>query len=437
MLSNNFLNLLQNINYKTQINTQKLTLQTKLVDNQISEKTLQLIQDFLINLAQGNFDTKLNVVEEDDDQLAGIQVGINMVMEELQATTISREYLNKIYNGINEILIVLNENGIIQEVNEIGASKLLYNKQEFTNNSIEKFIHVDSAELFRKSFEAIKINKENSEFGLDFLDKNFDLVHTSCSLSYLFDKHNNVGSILLVAKDISVLLNAQQQLGKKSDELNMFVYKASHDLKSPVASMLGLLNLAEKSNDLTELQHYCNLLHKSTKKMETIINELLIIGRITNSQLDIKKINIHELLKNLIEEFELREDFKKVKLSVTIEPDANYFQTEFDLIRTILFNLIDNAIKYSKSNIDNPFVKVNILTHKKGILISVEDNGLGIEESSQNDVFKMFHRATYASTGTGLGLYIVAISVQKLGGNYKLISKIDEGSTFEIYLPAN
>src|ERR1019366_3950259 len=209
-----------------------------------SDKQLQYIQDFLISIADGNFDAtlKLKNESESDKQLVAMQTGINMLTEELKTTTISRVFLNSIYNGINDILIVLNEKGEIQKTNHLVETLLLYPETELINQSIEKLIAIQDFDNVKKyiknAFEKGKIQ----EVGLNLQTKDNSTIPVACSFSALYNNQHKPSGVLIAAKDITILLQAQQQLQDKNDELNLFVYKASHDLKSPVSSIQGIMN---------------------------------------------------------------------------------------------------------------------------------------------------------------------------------------------------
>ena len=104
---------------------------------------------------------------------------------------------------------------------------------------------------------------------------------------------------------------------------------------------------------------------------------------------------------------------------------------------TVLLNIIDNAIKYRRQIGNLSYINIHVSVHDKGILFTIEDNGIGIEDSLQPNIFNMFYRATYSSKGSGLGLYIVKMSVLKLGGKVSFESILDNGTTFKLYLPSH
>ncbi len=401
------------------------------------DKQLQYMQDFLVNIAHGNFETKLNISNENDEDLVAMQVGINMLVEELKTTTISRVYLNSIYDGINDILIVLNEKGEIQSTNNLVETILLYAESELINQSIDALINVEDITRVKSYIKIVYENKAPLEIGLQLISKNGTAIPVSCSFSVLLNNELKPSGILLVAKNITALLEAKNQLQDKNDELNLFVYKASHDLKTPVSSMKGLLSLASKSKDLKEMKMYFKMIEECNNKLDTIISELLVLGRITYGDLKYVEIKVKLLFDEILKSTALKYNHKDIDFSLKIDKRANFICTEKELLFTIMLNLIDNAIKYRKKREEVSFIHVNVTEQDKGLLFIIEDNGIGIESSLQENIFKMFYRATYTSKGSGLGLYIVKTSVLKLGGTISFESSVDKGTTFKVYLPTN
>jgi PAS domain S-box-containing protein len=401
-----------------------------------TDKQLQYMQDFLINIAQGDFDAKLNISNESDEDLVAMQVGINMLVEELKSTTISRVFMNSIYDGINDILIVLNKKGEIQKTNHLVENLLLFSESELLNQSLEKLIQADDLETVKSYITNVFEKGTVKEAGLNFIKKDKSTIPVSCSFSALYNNLHQPSGVLLVAKNITALLQAKSQLQDKNDELNLFVYKSSHDLKGPVSSIQGLLGLAKKSENINELKMYFNLINESTKKLDTIISDLLVLGKVSYGDLEYTQINTKQTIDTTLKSIEFIEGHKDIAFSVLVDEDAKYVSTDKSLLNNILLNLIENAIKYRQKKQSVSFLNIKVFAYKKGVLFVFEDNGIGIENSLQENIFKMFYRATYTSKGSGLGLYIVKMSVLKLGGEITFTSALDQGTTFELYLPS-
>jgi PAS domain S-box-containing protein len=401
-----------------------------------AQQQLQYIQDFLIKIADGDYNSKLPVIDNTDEQLVAVQVGINMLVEELKSSTISRSFLNSIYNGINDILIVLDDDGKIQATNHVVDSLLFYSGDELYKQPIEKLIQLNDIDTVRNCIKNAYEQDKIQEVGINLVAKDKTVIPVACSFSPLHDAQNNTTSILLVAKNMSSLINAKNQLQDKNDELNLFVYKASHDLKSPVSSMISVMNLLKKSENVSEMQLYIKMVDECITKLNTIISDLLVLGQITYGELECEKVDVKELIDTILKSIEFVKEFKDIHFDIKIDDAARSVVTERGLLRTVFLNLIDNAIKYSKPREESSQVNIEVTTYKKGILFTIKDNGIGIAQHQQENVWKMFYRATAISKGSGLGLYIVKTSVAKLGGTISLESEYDKGTTFKAYIPS-
>jgi signal transduction histidine kinase len=133
-----------------------------------------------------------------------------------------------------------------------------------------------------------------------------------------------------------------------------------------------------------------------------------------------------------INSFETLPNFANVRFAIRIQPNLEFY-SEWTLLNAIMQNLIENAIKYSRN--DSPYVEIRVRELGDYIVLEVEDNGQGIPDSYQSRIFEMFFRATSNASGSGLGLYILKRSVDRLKGSIELKSQVNVGSTFTVKLP--
>ncbi len=236
-----------------------------------------------------------------------------------------------------------------------------------------------------------------------------------------------------IIRDISELKQIEQDLKYKNKELDTFVYKASHDLRGPIASLMGLFKIIE--NEITDPQsmEYFNLYNKQITRLNDIILNLIQLTKIKEVDVVRQKIDFEEIIESCIGSFTNLPNFEHVSFNVNIDLGKDFY-SDRSLVTTIMQNLIENAIKYSKSGQESQ-VEVDIKRNvNNDLIIKVEDHGIGIEESIQGEVFNMFFRASNEVIGSGLGLYILKNAVEKLNGKVSLFSKVNEGTTFLIKL---
>ncbi len=233
--------------------------------------------------------------------------------------------------------------------------------------------------------------------------------------------------------DISKRKEAELLLEQKMNELNTFTYKASHDLRSPLISLRGLIKIASDESKDPKMNKYLGMISESTAKMEANLQELIAVALSKQGELKKSEINFSELLHEIFESIKFLPGFDAVNITTEIKVNAPFYSDKQSL-HSILFNLVSNCIKYRNVNIESR-VKITIEEDQKHIRISISDNGIGILPEYKEKVFEMFYRATENSSGSGLGLYIVATTLEKLKGKIELKSEYGEGCDFIIHLP--
>jgi PAS domain S-box-containing protein len=249
-----------------------------------------------------------------------------------------------------------------------------------------------------------------------------------------FSNFSGEVNILGVSIDITDIKNSENELRKINFELDSFIYHASHDLRAPLCSIEGLLNLINVEQDESIRQKCVEEGIKSIKRLDGFISDLTNLSR--NSRLEVKPVQIkfkkiiHRTLANL----KYMQNAERVNVSVHVQKDANFYSDK-QRMKIIFMNLISNALKYQKPDSTNPYITVSVYANEEYSEIEIRDNGVGIENKYQQKVFEMFFRGTVLSTGSGLGLYITKEITAKLGGTIHLDSKEQEGTTFRIRIP--
>lgn len=234
----------------------------------------------------------------------------------------------------------------------------------------------------------------------------------------------------------NALLQSNEELRKSNKELDRFVYSVSHDLRAPLSSMLGVVGLCEMGNMDPFIQKNVTLLKDSIKKLDGFIIDILDYSR--NSRLEINRQEIHfnDLLTDICSnlKFMSTEDQRKVEVRTKIQ-NGIAFHSDRSRLSMILNNLISNSIRYQNPEVADPFVEIIVVISASSAEIRVRDNGIGIDRANQDKVFNMFYRVSAKSVGSGLGLYIVKETVEKLQGAIHLESEPGKGTAFNIHLP--
>jgi signal transduction histidine kinase len=230
------------------------------------------------------------------------------------------------------------------------------------------------------------------------------------------------------------LIKNHQELKKINEELDRFVYSASHDMRAPLSSLLGLINVAEKTSSLEEKAMCLNMMRERIGVMEGFLKEITDYSRNVRSVVEKKPLLVLDAINDSLNELGFLFERDKIIISTDVD-SALTVMTDKQRFTIVLNNLISNGIKYYDPDKKNPSITIRARTHQKQFSLVVEDNGIGIGREHVHRIFSMFYRATTIGEGSGLGLYIVKETVQKLGGTISAASEEGKGSTFTVILP--
>ncbi len=232
------------------------------------------------------------------------------------------------------------------------------------------------------------------------------------------------------------LSESNRQLIDVNTELDNFLYKSSHDLRGPLATLQGLINLANiEPKGEENLIRLLDNLNAQTGKMSKMLSRLSLISDLSQSQLRPEKIDLDATLSRLIESEKTSYQSYNIALSFTTNGKIELVSDEL-LFETIVENLVTNGIKFCKnSERVQPFVHVELSQERGLVCIRVSDNGIGITNKPASEVFRLFMRGSDRSETGGVGLYLTKACVERLGGNIQLEKSSGEGSTFLVQLP--
>jgi signal transduction histidine kinase len=222
------------------------------------------------------------------------------------------------------------------------------------------------------------------------------------------------------------------ELERTNDELNRFVYSTSHDLRSPLASVMGVLNLAKMEGSVIDPNGYMGMIESCVKKMDFFI--LRVIEYYKSVRVD-DAIGVVDFKKLVEESIDLcRMQNPAIKFELVLNQQGVFLSDSFRL-SVILNNLISNAVKYQKPHEAHPIVRLVIDADDNEANILIEDNGVGIVTEHLKNVFTMFFRSNHTVNGLGIGLYIVKEALNRLGGEISVQSEVGEGTCFKVRIP--
>ncbi len=231
------------------------------------------------------------------------------------------------------------------------------------------------------------------------------------------------------------LVSKNIQLEKINKELDQFVYSASHDIRAPLMSILGLINLSECVTEDGELLQYFNMMRASINKLDGFITDIIHFSKNAQTEIAVDEIAFEPFVQEIYNQLRFLKQTRELNIQIIDKNSNKPFYTDRNRLGNIITNLISNAIKYHNYNQPNPYIKATLEIVNSNITITIKDNGTGIAEEKQPFIFDMFYRANENAIGSGLGLYIVKEIVAKLSGHISVQSVPGVGTSFQVVLP--
>jgi two-component system, chemotaxis family, CheB/CheR fusion protein len=332
-----------------------------------------------------------------------------------------------------------------------GLTKMLGYEETEMVNGLESWLgklHPDDREAVEESLnEAINTGTEQwvSEYRIQHQEGYYIFVSNRAYV--LYNEYNMPFRMIGSFIDLSDLKLAQEELQRTNkhlmrviDDLDTFVYTASHDLKSPIANIEGLITVLEEQTGRVEhipgepTAPLFDMIKESIARFRNVIRDLTDIAKVQRDvDGEAESLELQQVYQNVYEE--LREEALRKHAHIEVDfsdaPSINFSRKN---LHSIFHNLLSNALKYSSPD-RSPHIKVNTRQQGKYVELNIEDNGLGISKSNQSKMFTLFKRFHSHVEGTGMGLYIVKRIMDNSGGKVYVKSDADHGTTFTLYFP--
>lgn len=232
----------------------------------------------------------------------------------------------------------------------------------------------------------------------------------------------------------SLLVAKNKELQSAYDELGKFAYSITHDVRGPLLSVIGALDLARNIDNISDLRELMELMSESVKKLDEYIRSTHEYYKFKRGALHFEEINFNKVLNDIAALFRIAGHTKNISFTTEVVQNEPFYSDEMS-IKMILNNLVSNAYNYQRKDASDKFVNVSIKVIDDNAEIIVKDNGIGIHESHVSNIFTMFYRATSEENGSGLGLYNVKDALEKLNGTIEVSSVVNSGSVFKVIIP--
>ncbi|ALJ03820.1 hypothetical protein APS56_01045 [Pseudalgibacter alginicilyticus] len=376
------------------------------------------------------------------DEINTLSFSVNLANIAIEKYNIAQEVkkIDESYQSLieqaSDAIITYSFDGTIHDFNKSACESLGYTSEEFKKLKTRDFVVGGLTEM-PKSVEKMK-SGDSLFIYRQLIRKDGSLIEAEISAKLQSD-----GKILGIARDITERKKAEVTLKEKNieliksnEELDRFVYSASHDLRAPLTSLRGLINISESGlyAEQDELKAHLKMMSQTIDKMDTFIEDILDYSRNTRTLVKNVKIDFDELIHFSCNNLKFMNVKLKHKTFVEVNQQVDFYSDKKRL-EIILNNIISNAFKYYDENKKEHFIHISVNTDSEKAVIEIADNGVGIAKKHLNKIFDMFYRATKYSKGSGMGMYIVKETVDKLRGTINVESEINKETKFTIILP--
>lgn len=364
-----------------------------------------------------------------------VQLIVRDITEQMKAQETIRKtelLFSELFNSSPMAIVLLDSNGNVDRVNRGFELMFGFTISELKGRSLNEFIVPPTLESEGNDLNSVISSDQVVRMETTRLRRDDVLLSVIIYGVPVHFEDETIG-IFGVYVDITSQKLIEEELKVRNTELDNFVYKVSHDLRAPLSSVLGLVNLAQHPRNQDDPKAYLKIIGEKVNQLDHFISDVLSHSK--NLKLEIKNGLIHfdEIVDTAFRNLSYMEGADQIHKKIHIT--GHGFYSDPWRVEEIFRNLISNAIKYRK--IDNPSheIKIEIAIEQKEAIISFRDNGIGISKQNLSRVFDMFYRASEQSGGSGLGLYIVKNAVEKLGGRVSVGSEPRLYTLFEIVLP--
>lgn len=338
----------------------------------------------------------------------------------------------QLFQNVPIAVVLLDENGKVNLVNHGFNQMFGFDINELKGKNLND--HIVPDHLHNEGIDLNNLIASNKVVRLDTVRKHKDgrIVNVILYGVPIMQENQTIG-IYGVYIDITDRMKVEEELKIRNAELDNFVYKVSHDLRAPLSSILGLVNLSRLPGNTDNPMEYIDIIGGKVEQLDHFIGDVLSHSKNLKIEVTTSKVDFSQIIDRTFNDLSYLEGASEIERIVKIE--GIEFYSDPWRIREIFRNLISNAIKYRQIEAVQSEVRIRVHVDSLRAEISFADNGIGIEETNLNKIFEMFYRATEQSDGSGIGLYIVKNAVDKLSGQITVSSKPGQGTRFNIILP--
>lgn len=361
----------------------------------------------------------------------------NKLISDLIANQLNETELRfwNIFNSSPDAMVIANQAGYVVFANPGTEAMFGYKPDELLGKSLQVLMPEDYREAHQKGLERYTKTGEmramNHMLDLEGIRKDNTVFPLELSLATW--KSNNSRYYSGIMRDRTQSKKDKDRLQEKIRDLDNIIYRLSHDLRGPLTTIKGIAYHAQMDVADNQALDYFRLVVKSSEILDKKLKELSIIADISQDTVSYEPENLQSLIFNIVNNNKGLPEASGIKFIIDTQLSQPVI-TDKKLLYHILDKLIQNAVKYRLQN-KNDYVRVSASLSENKIVLTVDDNGRGIEAKQLDRVFDLFYRANDTTDGTGIGLFIVKQALEKLNGEIYMESAVNTGTTVTLTLP--
>ena len=389
---------------------------------------IQKMSKSAAKIADGNYNESINLdshSKEIDKMIKQFNFMTEKLEKKINEISEEKNKAQAILSSMVDGVIATDNSGNIMLINPAARNMLFINEKDVKGKDFIQIVRNHTINNFLE-----KVLEKDTIISKEIVLKREEEKILRCHFVSITNEKDEIKGGVVVFTDITELRRLEQV---RKD----FVANVSHELKTPLTSIIGYVDTLIENKDIDEQtsNKFLNVIKDEADRLGVLIQDLLNLSKFEDSNPELKPGYISKLIDKTIAILEDKAANKNIQIKKEIQPDLSQVYMVKEQIEQVMINLIDNAIKYTS---ENGLIKVRAKSENDKILVEVEDNGIGIPEKDKERIFERFYRVDKARSrskgGTGIGLSIVKHIIKNHNSQIKLKSKSGQGTTFWFYL---